>query len=203
MARTRLLYAWAVQVCFTVLGLTSNKMLMVRSSRHTLSLLVRDFNRRSWWLRELWPQLRMRLMGDRTLLSFSTNVGWSICVDAGLDYPGVGPEHAFYKDSGRATYVAVPDDQALEVCMGQQQPPQMSSSSTSSSTRLLLLANCQYKCTCDFALSSRGSRCCASTRVSSQPWSLPMLFTRRWRSPGVYPRTRSSCAALVVVVTRI
>jgi tryptophan synthase beta chain len=32
----------------------------------------------------------------------------------GLDYPGVGPEHSFYKDSGRATYVAVTDTQALE-----------------------------------------------------------------------------------------
>lgn len=28
-------------------------------------------------------------------------------ISAGLDYPGVGPEHAFLKDSGRATYVAV------------------------------------------------------------------------------------------------
>ncbi len=34
-------------------------------------------------------------------------------VSAGLDYPGVGPEHAFLKDSGRATYVSVTDDQAL------------------------------------------------------------------------------------------
>lgn len=32
----------------------------------------------------------------------------------GLDYPGVGPEHSYYKDSGRATYVAVTDSQALE-----------------------------------------------------------------------------------------
>ena len=32
----------------------------------------------------------------------------------GLDYPGVGPEHAFYKDSGRAEYVAVTDTEALE-----------------------------------------------------------------------------------------
>ncbi len=32
----------------------------------------------------------------------------------GLDYPGVGPEHAFYKDSGRALYAAVTDQQALE-----------------------------------------------------------------------------------------
>ncbi len=32
----------------------------------------------------------------------------------GLDYPGVGPEHSFYKDSGRATYVTVDDKQALE-----------------------------------------------------------------------------------------
>lgn len=34
-------------------------------------------------------------------------------VSAGLDYPGVGPEHAFLKDSGRATYVSVTDDEAL------------------------------------------------------------------------------------------
>ncbi len=34
-------------------------------------------------------------------------------VSAGLDYPGVGPEHAFLKDSGRATYEAVTDAQAL------------------------------------------------------------------------------------------
>jgi tryptophan synthase beta chain len=35
-------------------------------------------------------------------------------VSAGLDYPGVGPEHAFYKDSGRATYASVTDAEALE-----------------------------------------------------------------------------------------
>ncbi len=34
-------------------------------------------------------------------------------ISAGLDYPGVGPEHAFLKDSGRATYVSVTDSQAL------------------------------------------------------------------------------------------
>jgi tryptophan synthase beta chain len=34
-------------------------------------------------------------------------------VSAGLDYPGVGPEHAYLKDSGRAQYVAVDDAQAL------------------------------------------------------------------------------------------
>jgi len=32
----------------------------------------------------------------------------------GLDYPGVGPEHAFLKDQGRAAYVAVSDAEALE-----------------------------------------------------------------------------------------
>ena len=35
-------------------------------------------------------------------------------ISAGLDYPGVGPEHAFYKETGRAEYVAVTDDDALE-----------------------------------------------------------------------------------------
>jgi tryptophan synthase beta chain len=34
-------------------------------------------------------------------------------VSAGLDYPGVGPEHAWLKDSGRATYVTATDDEAL------------------------------------------------------------------------------------------
>jgi tryptophan synthase beta chain len=34
-------------------------------------------------------------------------------VSAGLDYPGVGPEHAYLRDSGRATYAAVTDEQAL------------------------------------------------------------------------------------------
>jgi tryptophan synthase beta chain len=35
-------------------------------------------------------------------------------VSAGLDYPGVGPEHAFLRDSGRARYVPATDDEALE-----------------------------------------------------------------------------------------
>jgi tryptophan synthase beta chain len=35
-------------------------------------------------------------------------------ISAGLDYPGVGPEHSFLKESGRAMYVAVRDDEALE-----------------------------------------------------------------------------------------
>lgn len=34
-------------------------------------------------------------------------------VSAGLDYPGVGPEHAWLKDSGRAEYVVATDEQAL------------------------------------------------------------------------------------------
>ncbi len=35
-------------------------------------------------------------------------------ISAGLDYPGVGPEHAWLKDTGRASYVAITDDEALE-----------------------------------------------------------------------------------------
>lgn len=35
-------------------------------------------------------------------------------VSAGLDYPGVGPEHAWLKDSGRASYVGITDDDALK-----------------------------------------------------------------------------------------
>ncbi len=35
-------------------------------------------------------------------------------ISAGLDYPGVGPEHSYYKDTGRAQYVAATDGEALE-----------------------------------------------------------------------------------------
>ena len=35
-------------------------------------------------------------------------------ISAGLDYPGVGPEHAYLHDTGRAEYVAVTDDEAVE-----------------------------------------------------------------------------------------
>ncbi len=35
-------------------------------------------------------------------------------ISAGLDYPGVGPEHAWLKDSGRASYVAIDDNEALQ-----------------------------------------------------------------------------------------
>ena len=34
-------------------------------------------------------------------------------ISAGLDYPGVGPEHAFLRDTGRATYVGATDEEAL------------------------------------------------------------------------------------------
>jgi tryptophan synthase beta chain len=35
-------------------------------------------------------------------------------ISAGLDYPGVGPEHAFLRDTGRAEYVRVTDEEALD-----------------------------------------------------------------------------------------
>jgi len=35
-------------------------------------------------------------------------------ISAGLDYPGVGPEHSFMKDTGRARYVSIDDDEAME-----------------------------------------------------------------------------------------
>jgi tryptophan synthase beta chain len=37
-------------------------------------------------------------------------------VSAGLDYPSIGPEHAWLKDSGRAEYVPASDAEALEAC---------------------------------------------------------------------------------------
>ncbi|MEW5864949.1 MAG: tryptophan synthase subunit beta [Pseudomonadota bacterium] len=59
------------------------------------------------------------LHGNRTYLLQDENgqILATHSVSAGLDYPGVGPEHAWLKDSGRAEYVAVTDDEALKAFM--------------------------------------------------------------------------------------
>lgn len=56
------------------------------------------------------------LHGSRSyvLRSSDGDLGESFSVSAGLDYPGVGPEHAHLMDTGRATYVGVDDNQALQ-----------------------------------------------------------------------------------------
>jgi len=56
------------------------------------------------------------LHGNRTYLMQDENgqIMETHSISAGLDYPGVGPEHAWLKDTGRAEYVAVTDDEALE-----------------------------------------------------------------------------------------
>ena len=55
------------------------------------------------------------LHGNRTYLMEDENgqIIETHSVSAGLDYPGVGPEHAWLKDSGRANYVSITDDEAL------------------------------------------------------------------------------------------
>ena len=55
------------------------------------------------------------LHGNRTYLIEDDNgqIIETHSISAGLDYPGVGPEHAWLKDSGRATYVPITDDEAL------------------------------------------------------------------------------------------
>jgi len=56
------------------------------------------------------------LHGNRTYLIQDENgqIIETHSISAGLDYPGVGPEHAWLKDSNRAEYVGITDDQALE-----------------------------------------------------------------------------------------
>jgi tryptophan synthase beta chain len=56
------------------------------------------------------------LHGNRTYLIQDENgqIIETHSISAGLDYPGVGPEHAWLKDSGRAEYVAITDDEALD-----------------------------------------------------------------------------------------
>ena len=56
------------------------------------------------------------LHGNRTYLLQDANgqIIETHSISAGLDYPGVGPEHAWLKDSGRADYVAITDEEALQ-----------------------------------------------------------------------------------------
>jgi tryptophan synthase beta chain len=56
------------------------------------------------------------LHGNRTYLLQDDNgqIIETHSISAGLDYPGVGPEHSWLKDSGRAEYVCVTDDEALK-----------------------------------------------------------------------------------------
>jgi tryptophan synthase beta chain len=60
------------------------------------------------------------LHGNRTYLMEDENgqIAETHSISAGLDYPGVGPEHAWLKDTGRAEYVAVSDDEALAAFHG-------------------------------------------------------------------------------------
>jgi len=55
------------------------------------------------------------LHGNRTYVLCDDNgqITETHSVSAGLDYPGVGPEHAWLKDTGRASYVGVTDDEAM------------------------------------------------------------------------------------------
>ena len=56
------------------------------------------------------------LHGNRTYLLQDANgqITETHSISAGLDYPGVGPEHAWLKDSKRAEYIAVDDEDALK-----------------------------------------------------------------------------------------
>ena len=56
------------------------------------------------------------LHGNRTYLMQDANgqISETHSISAGLDYPGVGPEHAWLKDSGRAEYVSITDDEAMQ-----------------------------------------------------------------------------------------
>ncbi|HEM4070646.1 TPA: tryptophan synthase subunit beta [Streptococcus suis] len=57
--------------------------------------------------------------GMRTISLFDENGGVApvYSISAGLDYPGVGPEHAYYKETGRVNYVAATDDEAVNALL--------------------------------------------------------------------------------------
>ncbi|HEM3695343.1 TPA: tryptophan synthase subunit beta [Streptococcus suis] len=57
--------------------------------------------------------------GMKTISLFDKNGGVApvYSISAGLDYPGVGPEHAYYKETGRVHYVAATDDEAVNALL--------------------------------------------------------------------------------------
>ncbi|MFH6662460.1 tryptophan synthase subunit beta [Streptococcus suis] len=57
--------------------------------------------------------------GMKTITLFDENGGVApvYSISAGLDYPGVGPEHAHYKETGRVNYVAATDDEAVNALL--------------------------------------------------------------------------------------
>ncbi|HFI0127423.1 TPA: tryptophan synthase subunit beta [Streptococcus suis] len=57
--------------------------------------------------------------GMKTISLFDENGGVApvYSISAGLDYPGVGPEHAHYKETGRVQYVAATDDEAVNALL--------------------------------------------------------------------------------------
>ncbi|MCX5846278.1 MAG: tryptophan synthase subunit beta [Deltaproteobacteria bacterium] len=56
------------------------------------------------------------LHGNKTYLLQDKNgqVHDAYSIAAGLDYPGVGPEHSYFKDTGRVTYVSIEDEEAVQ-----------------------------------------------------------------------------------------
>jgi tryptophan synthase beta chain len=73
----------------------------VDTNQHAASLLCGEVG--------IFHGMRTYLLQDQ-----NGNVKPPYSLSAGLDYPGVGPEHSFLKDSKRVSYVAVTDKQALE-----------------------------------------------------------------------------------------
>jgi tryptophan synthase beta chain len=63
-----------------------------------------------------WTAASTRPRGNRTYILQDDNgqITETHSISAGLDYPGVGPEHAWLKDIGRAEYVGITDVEALE-----------------------------------------------------------------------------------------
>jgi tryptophan synthase beta chain len=56
------------------------------------------------------------LHGNRTYLLMNEDgqINEAHSISAGLDYPGIGPEHSWLNDMGRVTYLSATDDEALE-----------------------------------------------------------------------------------------
>ena len=113
------------------------------------------------------------LHGNRTYLLMNEDgqINEAHSISAGLDYPGIGPEHAWLNDLGRVTFLSATDDEALEAF-------QLCSSSKASSRR-----------------SSRRTRCRQGARpraaeVEGSPHGGQSLRPRRQGPSLAYPEAR-------------
>ena len=122
-------------------------------------------------------------------------------VSAGLDYPGVGPEHAWLKDSGRAEYVGISDEEALKAfhdcCRIEGIMPALESSHAIAQAVKMAPSLPRDKVIL-VSLSGRGDRTCIPSPNAAAS-SCDAMTTRNDRIAAAFARTAASGRASALI----